>query len=84
MVYLKEARTGAMFGLRAADGGAHHYYDVGIEHLAFEVDTAAEVDAACERCVGQEMIPDQPHLDRLQKFRSSCKAPLLIQSDRFN
>lgn len=53
VVYLMEPRTGAMLGLRAADGGAHHYYDVGIEHLAFEVDTAAEVDAAYERCVGQ-------------------------------
>ncbi len=52
VVYLKEPRTGAMFGLRAADGGAHHYYDVGIEHLAFEVDTVEEVDAAYERCVG--------------------------------
>lgn len=36
-------------GLRPADGGEHHYYGVGIEHLAFEVDTREEVDAAYER-----------------------------------
>ena len=51
VVYLKEPATGAMFGLRAAYGGVHHYYDVGIEHLAFEVDSREEVDAAYERCV---------------------------------
>jgi catechol 2,3-dioxygenase-like lactoylglutathione lyase family enzyme len=27
------------FGLRAADGGAHEYYGVGVEHIAFDVDT---------------------------------------------
>jgi hypothetical protein len=36
-------------GLRPADGGEHRYYDVGVEHLAFEVDTRDEVDAAFER-----------------------------------
>lgn len=38
-------------GLRPADGGAHRYYGVGLEHLAFEVDTVEEVDAAHERCL---------------------------------
>jgi glyoxylase I family protein len=38
-------------GLRPADGGEHHYYDVGIEHLAFYVDTRDEVDAAYHRCL---------------------------------
>src|SRR5215211_6413998 len=33
-------------GLRPADGGTHRYYGVGLEHLAFEVDTMDEVDAA--------------------------------------
>jgi catechol 2,3-dioxygenase-like lactoylglutathione lyase family enzyme len=33
-------------GLRPADGGAHRYHDPGLEHLAFEVDTSEEVDAA--------------------------------------
>ena len=51
VIYLKEPASGAMFGLRAADGGAHDYYNVGIEHLAFEVDSREEVDAAYERCV---------------------------------
>lgn len=41
------------FGLRPADGGAHRYYDVGLEHLAFEVDTSKEVDAAHERCLAR-------------------------------
>jgi glyoxylase I family protein len=51
VIYLKDPATGAMLGLRPADGGAHRYYDVGIEHLAFEVDSRQEVDAAHERCV---------------------------------
>jgi catechol 2,3-dioxygenase-like lactoylglutathione lyase family enzyme len=38
------------FGLRPADGGEHTYYDVGIEHLAFEVERREEVDEAFERC----------------------------------
>lgn len=38
-------------GLRQADGGEHHYYDVGIEHLAFVVEDRGEVDDAYERCV---------------------------------
>jgi catechol 2,3-dioxygenase-like lactoylglutathione lyase family enzyme len=40
-----------MLGLRPADGGAHRYYEVGIEHLAFEVDGPDEVEAAHERCL---------------------------------
>jgi glyoxylase I family protein len=51
VVYLKEPATGAMLGLRPADGGAHRYYEVGIEHLAFEVESRDEVDAAYQRCV---------------------------------
>ena len=44
IVYL---RAGEQYlGLRPADGGEHHYYDVGLEHLAFYVDTRDEVDAA--------------------------------------
>jgi catechol 2,3-dioxygenase-like lactoylglutathione lyase family enzyme len=44
VVYLRFGREN--LGLRQADGGEHHYYDVGIEHLAFEVETREEVDAA--------------------------------------
>jgi catechol 2,3-dioxygenase-like lactoylglutathione lyase family enzyme len=51
VVYLEDSNTGAMLGLRPADGGAHRYYDVGIEHLAFEVESRDEVNAAHERCV---------------------------------
>jgi len=39
-----------LIGLRPADGGEHRYYDVGIEHIAFRVDTREEVEAAFERC----------------------------------
>ena len=51
VVYLEDPNSGTMLGLRPADGGEHRYYGVGIEHLAFEVETRAEVDAAHERCV---------------------------------
>ena len=51
VVYLRDPRSGTMLGLRAADGGGHRYYGVGIEHLAFEVDAASEVDAAPARCL---------------------------------
>jgi catechol 2,3-dioxygenase-like lactoylglutathione lyase family enzyme len=30
-------------GLRPADGGAHQYYGVGVEHIAFDVDTKDEL-----------------------------------------
>jgi catechol 2,3-dioxygenase-like lactoylglutathione lyase family enzyme len=48
VVYLGTAGEGR-FGLRPADGGAHRYYEVGVEHIAFEVDTPDEVDAAHAR-----------------------------------
>jgi len=49
VVYL---RAGDQYlGLRPADGGEHHYHDVGIEHLAFYVDTPHEVDEAYQRCL---------------------------------
>jgi catechol 2,3-dioxygenase-like lactoylglutathione lyase family enzyme len=38
-------------GLRPADGGEHRYYDVGVEHLAFEAESRDEVDDAHARCV---------------------------------
>jgi len=51
VVYL--ARPGAIrdggLGLRPADGGTHGYYNVGIEHFAFEVDRREEVDEAHAR-----------------------------------
>jgi glyoxylase I family protein len=49
VVYLAFGDT--YLGLRPADGGSHHYYDAGIEHLAFYVDTREEVDAAYQRCL---------------------------------
>ena len=53
VVYLVDAHDRRGIGLRPADGGAHSYYDVGIEHLAFEVESRDEVDAAHERCVAR-------------------------------
>jgi catechol 2,3-dioxygenase-like lactoylglutathione lyase family enzyme len=49
VVYL---RLGSQYlGLRKADGGEHHYYDVGVEHLAVFVDSPEEVDATYARCL---------------------------------
>ena len=65
VVYLKEPATHTRLGLRPADGGAHRYYDVGIEHLAFEVDSRDEVDAAHQRCVADgARIHHPPEEDR--------------------
>jgi glyoxylase I family protein len=49
VVYLRYGEQ--LLGLRQADGGRHRYYEVGIEHLAFYVDTRDEVDAAYRRCL---------------------------------
>ena len=65
VVYLRDPTTAVAIGLRPADGGAHRYYDVGIEHLAFEVDNRDEVDAAHERCVaGGAQVHFPPEEDR--------------------
>jgi len=50
VVYLEDRATGSMLGLRPADGGAHRYYEVGIEHIAFEVEDRAGVEAAYAWC----------------------------------
>jgi hypothetical protein len=53
------------FGLRPADDhGAYRYHGIGIEHLAFEVDRADEVDEAYERCIaagGKIQSPPERH-----------------------
>jgi catechol 2,3-dioxygenase-like lactoylglutathione lyase family enzyme len=51
IVYLALSGAGQYLGLRPADGGEHRYYDVGLEHLAFYVDSREDVDAAYERCL---------------------------------
>ena len=38
-----------MLGIWPADGGTHRFYEVGIEHLAFEVDEREEIDEAYGR-----------------------------------
>ena len=62
VVYLQFGRS--FFGLRPADGGRYRHYDVGLEHLAFQVDTRVEVDEAHERCVafgGTIQSPPEEH-----------------------
>ncbi len=44
------AQPETRFGLRKADGGEHRYFEVGIEHFAFTVDSRSEVDDAHQRC----------------------------------
>ena len=53
------------FGLRQADGGAHTYYGVGVEHVAFWVDTQEEVEEAFARATsaGAE-VHFPPEFDR--------------------
>ena len=50
IVYLRFGEQN--LGLRPADSGRHTYYDVGLEHLAFEAERRGQVDEAYERCVG--------------------------------
>jgi catechol 2,3-dioxygenase-like lactoylglutathione lyase family enzyme len=65
VIYLEDFGTGANLGLRPADGGTHDYYNVGIEHLAFEVDSRDEVDAAHERCQARgDKVHFPPEEDR--------------------
>jgi catechol 2,3-dioxygenase-like lactoylglutathione lyase family enzyme len=51
VVYL--GHEGPAFGIRQADGGAHHHYQVGVEHIAFEVEERSEVDDAHHRCAAR-------------------------------
>ena len=65
VVYLSAFGTGADLGLRPADGGRHDYYNVGIEHLAFEAASRDEVDAAHERCLARgDRVHHPPEEDR--------------------
>jgi catechol 2,3-dioxygenase-like lactoylglutathione lyase family enzyme len=54
VVYLHEPATRSGLGLRQADLGQYRYYEVGIEHIAFEVDERDELDAAYSRCLARE------------------------------
>jgi glyoxylase I family protein len=48
------------FGLRPADGGEHTYYGVGVEHIAFQVDTPEEVHEAYQRCLAMNAKVHHP------------------------
>jgi len=74
VVYLEYGVQG--FGLRPADGGVYRHYEVGIEHLAFEVDDRAEVDEAYQRCVsagGKIQSPPEEHY--LPTARTTTPSP---------
>jgi glyoxylase I family protein len=63
VVYL--GKDMAALGIRPADGGAHHYYGVGVEHIAVEVDRRDEVDDAYARCLSRGVeIHFPPEEDR--------------------
>jgi catechol 2,3-dioxygenase-like lactoylglutathione lyase family enzyme len=53
VVYLVAADDRRGLGLRQADGGAHTYYDVGVEHLGIEAESRDDVNAAYERCLAR-------------------------------
>jgi glyoxylase I family protein len=53
VVYLGPPDHTGDLGLRPADGGAHQYYGVGVEHIAFMVDTTQEVEEAYARAVSR-------------------------------
>jgi catechol 2,3-dioxygenase-like lactoylglutathione lyase family enzyme len=53
VVYLVDGHDRRAIGLRPAEGGAHRYHGVGVEHIAFEVETREQVDAAHGRCVAR-------------------------------
>ena len=76
VVYLKYGVQG--FGLRPADGGAYRYYEVGIEHLAFEVDDRDEVDGAYRRCVSAggtiQSPPEQHYVDDGEDYSRSSRS----------
>ena len=62
ITYMRFGRS--FLGIRPADGGTYRHYDVGLEHMAFQVDTRLEVDEAHERCLlagGRIESPPQEH-----------------------
>ena len=69
VVYLRYGDQ--LLGLRPADGGEHRYYEVGIEHLAFYVDSRDDVDAAYQRCldIGARIhFPPEGDQDKYELF----------------
>jgi glyoxylase I family protein len=60
VVYIVHPETMCAIGIRPADGGEFRYYDVGLEHLAFEVSERAEVDEAHARCVDRGDVIHHP------------------------
>ena len=58
VLYLKFGHT--FIGIRPADGGTYRHYEVGLEHLGFQVDTREEVDEAHERCVAAGYRVESP------------------------
>jgi len=50
VVYLEFGTGQSALGLRPADDGEYRYHEVGVEHLAFQVERRDEVDEAYGRC----------------------------------
>jgi catechol 2,3-dioxygenase-like lactoylglutathione lyase family enzyme len=69
IVYLRFGRS--FLGVRPADGGTHRHYEVGLEHLAFQVDTREEVDEAHARCLSAggtvESPPEEHYVDKQEE-----------------
>lgn len=72
IVYLEFGRS--FLGVRPADGGTYRHYDVGLEHLAFQVDTRDEVDEAYQRCISAggkiESPPEEDYVDQGEDYYS--------------
>jgi catechol 2,3-dioxygenase-like lactoylglutathione lyase family enzyme len=68
-------------GFRPADGGEHRHYDVGLEHIAFEVDQPSEVDEAYRRCI--KMGANVHHAPEYDKDISGYYALFVFDPDGF-
>lgn len=60
VVYLEFGTGQSALGIRPADGGRHRYHEVGLEHLAFQVERHQEVDEAFERCRAAGAVIQSP------------------------
>jgi catechol 2,3-dioxygenase-like lactoylglutathione lyase family enzyme len=78
VVYLRFGEQN--LGLRPADGGEHRYYDVGIEHLAFEVENREEVDAAFESCQRLRRFAFRLRKIAISRTTTRCSCSILTAS----
>ena len=84
VVYLTrgDVRNGGI-GLRTADGGKYRYYDIGVEHIAFEVVGREEVEEAHARCVASGAnVHFPPEEDQTAWTSRKAKAPQQVGRSR--